>query len=325
MRVNFIVEDLFFFKYIGSTTAAKMLLQALRNIPGLEVAWNSRQKDFDLVHFHSFGPFALWYKHWSTGISVITAHSTPRLNRQNLAVAGLINSLYPWIYRSFDHIVAISRGSQEEVTEMAPEVPSTLIPNGVDRKMFHPDPDKRARFRERYSIGEREWVALTVAQQTPRKGIFDFIDVSSRCPEARWIWVGGFPYGVLSKSYGRIRRVKKMCGDNTIFTGFVPDITEAYCGADLFFMPSYAEGMSIVILEALASGLPCVVRRIPEFEEIFGPEGLYFSTTDEAAELVMKKDRLRAAAQEAREFSARFDIDLVARQHYRLYQELLGS
>jgi 1,2-diacylglycerol-3-alpha-glucose alpha-1,2-galactosyltransferase len=325
MRVNFIVEDLFFFKYIGSTTAARMLFRALATLPDLEISWNSSQRDFDLVHFHSFGPFALWYKRRSKGVKVITAHSTPRLNRQNLALAGLINTLYPPIYRSFDHIITISHGSQEEVAEMAPAIPTTLIPNGVDRKMFSRDPAKRSRFRERYTIGEEERVALTVAQQTPRKGIFDFIKVSRNCPQIHWLWVGGFPYGVLSKSYWRIQRAKKECEENVTFTGFVPDITETYCGADLFFMPSHAEGMSIVLLEALASGLPCVVRRIPEFEEVFGPEGLYFSTTDEAAERVMEKERLRAAADGARELSARFDIELIAREHYRLYQELSGS
>jgi 1,2-diacylglycerol-3-alpha-glucose alpha-1,2-galactosyltransferase len=325
MRVNFIVEDLFLFKYIGSTTAAKMLYRALRNIPDLDVSWNSKEKNFDLVHYHSFGPFALWYKKWSEGISVITAHSTPRLNRQNLALAGLINSLYPPIYRSFDHIITISRGSQEEVAMMAPDVPTTYIPNGVDRKMFQPDPGKYARFRERYGIQTNERVALTVAQQTPRKGIFDFFAISRACPGIRWVWVGGFPYGVLSKSYWSIRRARRKCGDNVLFTGFIPDITEAYCGADLFYMPSHAEGMSIVVLEALASGLPCVVRRIPEFVEVLGPEGLYFSTTDEAAEQIMDEDRLKALKSGVREFSAQFDIDLIARKHYQLYQELLNS
>jgi 1,2-diacylglycerol-3-alpha-glucose alpha-1,2-galactosyltransferase len=325
MRVNFIVEDLFLFKFIGSTTAAKMLFRALKNIPELEVCWNSKEKDFDLVHYHSFGPFALWYKRWSRGITVITAHSTPRLNRQNLALAGLINSLYPRIYRSFDHIISISQLSREEVTEMAPDVPTTLIPNGIDRKMFRRDPELRASFRKRYGIREGERVALTVAQQTPRKGILDFVEISRICPKLRWIWVGGFPYGMLSKSYWKIQYAKKRCKENVIFTGFVPDIVAAYSGADLFFMPSYAEGMSIVLLEALASGLPCVIRNIPEFTEVFGPEGLYFSTTDEAAELVMEEDHLRATAEGAREFSARFDIDLIAREHYRLYQELLRS
>ncbi|MDD1678997.1 MAG: glycosyltransferase family 4 protein [Methanomicrobiales archaeon] len=325
MRVNFIVEDLSLFKYIGSTTAARMLYRALKGFPDLEVTWNSPEKDFDLVHYHSFGPFALWYKWRSGGLAVVTAHSTPRLNRQNLALAGVINSFYPPVYRSFDHIITISQGSSREVAEMAPDVPTTLIPNGVDRTLFHSDPEKRVRFRERYGIGKDDWVALTVAQQTPRKGILDFIELFRMRPELRGIWVGGFPYGVLSKSYWRIQNAKKECRENVIFTGFVPDITEAYSGADLFFMPSYAEGMSIVLLEALASGLPCVVRRIPEFEEVFGPEGLYFSTTDEAAEVVMEKERLRATAEKSREFSARFDIDLIARKHHRLYQELVHS
>jgi Glycosyltransferase len=320
-----VVEDLWLFKYIGSTTAARMLYRALSRFPDLEMAWNSREKDFDLVHYHSFGPFALWYKKWSRGVTVITAHSTPRLNRQNLALAGLINAFYPGIYRSFDHIITISRGTQQEVTEMAPDVPTTLIPNGVDRQAFHPDPEKRSRFRNHYGIPDSARVALTVAQQTPRKGVFDFIEVAGRCPDLRWIWVGGFPYGMLSKSYWKIRLAKRGTKENVQFTGFVPDISEAYCGADLFFMPSYAEGMSIVLLEALASGLPCVVRRIPEFEDVLGPEGLYFSTTDEAAERVMEEDSLIARAKAARDFSARFDIDQVARQHHEVYQELLHS
>jgi glycosyltransferase involved in cell wall biosynthesis len=324
MRVNFIVEDLFFFKYIGSTTAAKMLFRALHSFPDLEVCWNSRERDFDLVHFHSFGPFALWYKRFSSGIKVVTAHSTPRLNRENLALSGLINAFYPGIYRSFDHIITISRGSQAEVKEMAPRVPATMIPNGVDREMFRHYPEKRISFRDRYGIRQNDRVGLAVAQQTPRKGIFDFMNLSRMHPEIYWIWVGGFPYGVFSKSYGKIKHERKQCGKKVIFTGFVPDITEAYSGADLFFMPSYAEGMSIVLLEALASSLPCLVRKIPEFEEIFGPEGLYFTTTDEAAELVMEEERIKDASNRAREFSARFDISLIARRHYQLYQELIA-
>ncbi|MDD1673250.1 MAG: glycosyltransferase family 4 protein [Methanomicrobiales archaeon] len=325
MRVNFIVEDFSFFKYIGSSTAAKMLYRALTAIPDLTLAWNSPDKDFDLVHFHTFGPFALWYKRWCSGVKVVTTHSTPRLNRENLALSGLINSFYPRIYRSFDHIIAISQGSLGEAGEMAPRVPVTFIPNGVDRDTFNCDLGKRTRFREQYQFGKQDRVALSVAQQTPRKGIFEFMRVSRFRPEIFWVWVGGFPYGMLSKSYWKIRAMKRACGKNVTFTGYVPDITEAYSGADLFFMPSHAEGMSIVLLEALSSGLPCVVRDIPEFREVLGPEGLYFSTTDEAALMVMAEDRLRTAAAEARELSARYDISLIAREHYNLYQELISA
>ncbi|MDL5503691.1 MAG: glycosyltransferase family 4 protein, partial [Candidatus Methanoperedens sp.] len=62
--------------------------------------------------------------------------------------------------------------------------------------------------------------------------------------------------------------MKKKCQDNVIFTGFVPNIAEAYSGADVFLMPSYSEMFVLVILEAFSCGLPVVARGIPEFKEI---------------------------------------------------------
>lgn len=323
MKVNFIVEDMLFFKYVGCATAARMLYEGLHNHTDLNLSWNSSEKDFDIVHFHTFGPQALWYRRRSKGVNIITAHSTPRLNQENLAFSGLINLFYPWIYRGFDHIIAISERCCGEVKEMAPDIPATLIPNGIDRAKFYPDSEKRRHFRDYYHIPADAKVILTVAQQTPRKGIFDFMHLAQNCPDFTWVWVGGFPYGVFSKQYFHIQQVKRQCGSNTLFTGFVPDITETYCGADLFFMPSFAEGMSIVLLEALASGLPCVVRDIPEFREVFRNEGLYFRNTDEAAIMVSADDRLREAASKARDLSATYDNARIARRHLDFYQELL--
>jgi 1,2-diacylglycerol-3-alpha-glucose alpha-1,2-galactosyltransferase len=323
MKVNFIVEDLLFFKYVGSTTAAQMLFTALQKIPGLEMSWNSGEKDFDILHFHTFGPMALWHRRKSRGVQVVTAHSTPRLNQENLALAPLINWFYPGIFQSFDHIIAISSRCRGEIKEMAPEVPVTLIPNGVDRDLFRPYPEKRIPFRESLGISEDQQVVLTVAQQTPRKGIYDVIELAGRCPELTWIWVGGFPYGIFSKEYFRIQRKKRGSGKNLIFPGFVPDITGAYSAADLFFLPSHAEGMSIVLLEALASGLPCVIRDIPEFREIFSGEGLYFRTTDEAAAMVSSQNRLQEARAASRPLTERYDIAQIADAHHALYQELI--
>lgn len=117
--------------------------------------------------------------------------------------------------------------------------------------------------------------------------------------------------------------MKKLSGANVIFTGFIPDITEAYSGADVFFMPSYAEGMSIVLLEAMASELPCVVRDIPEFREIFKDEGLYFKTSDEAAEVITNEQQLRRVVSVSRRLSHYYDIHHIAERHKMLYEELI--
>jgi glycosyltransferase involved in cell wall biosynthesis len=206
---------------------------------------------------------------------------------------------------------------------MLPDMSTTLIPNGIDREFFKPDSDKRKRFRERFNIGDDEKVVLTVAQQTPRKGIYDFLELSKKHPEIKWVWVGGFPYSIFSSDYFHIKNMKKKCANNVIFTGFIPDIMEAYSGADVFFMPSYAETFGLVILEALSCGLPVVARDIPEFREIFD-EGVHFFRDQDGAALVLNNDDpLKESSGSARAYTEQFDIKRIASMHYDLYRRLI--
>lgn len=325
MRVNIFVEDLLFLKYIGCATAAKTLYKQLSRMSGMDISWNSKSHDFDLVHYHTFGPLSLINRKYSKGIKVLTAHSTPRLNEGNLTFCKYINYYYPHIYRKFDHIINISLPCQQEIRQMIPDMSSTLIPNGVDRDYFKRDSEKRESFRKKYHIEDDEKVVLTVAQQTPRKGIYDFIELSRMYPEIRWVWVGGFPYGMLSKDYLNIKRMKSVCGENAIFTGFIPDIIEAYSGADIFFMPSHAETFGLVILEALSCDLPVVAREIPEFREIFGDVVHFFKNGDGAARHITDDESLLSSSISSRDFTARYDIKRVAEMHYDLYRKLLES
>lgn len=50
--------------------------------------------------------------------------------------------------------------------------------------------------------------------------------------------------------------------NNVRFLGYRSDVKELYEAADCFVMPSFREGLSRSIMEAMASGLPCVVSKI---------------------------------------------------------------
>jgi len=323
MKVNFYVEDILFFRYIGCSTVAKTLYNTLRKMPDLDITWKKFGNSADIVHFHTFGPLAGLNRRLSRGINILTAHSTPRVNMDNIALARAVNKRYPHIYRKFDHIITISRPCHDEVTAMVPEMPVTLIPNGVDREFFRRDEEKGAAFREDYGIPGDAKIVLTVAQQTPRKGLYDFLALSRLCPDTTFVWIGGFPYGALSKDYHRIKQLKVRCGKNVLFPGHINDIIRPYSAADVFFMPSYAETFGLVILEALSCGLPVIARDIPEFRDIYGDGILYFSDKSEVPALLEDEQSLSRCARGAREFSARFDIRDIAEQHVRLYRELL--
>lgn len=66
-------------------------------------------------------------------------------------------------------------------------------------------------------------------------------------------------------------------GERVTFAGWRADASELAGGADLFVLPSVAEGMSNSLLEAVAWRRPCLVSRVPEHEELFAgyPEALF--------------------------------------------------
>jgi len=325
MDVNFVVEDMFLFKYIGCSNVARTLFRHLKLQNGMNLTWERFRYNADVSHYHTFGPIALLNRRLSGGKRILTAHSTPRVNIGNLALTRAINKRYPEIYRKFDHIITISESCEKEVQEMVPNVPVTRIPNGIDREFFKPDPEKRANFRETFSISEDEKIVLNVAQVSPRKGFYDFMSLAGRYPDTRFVWVGGFPYGMASKDYLKIKWMIQQRPDNVLFTGFVRDIAEAYCGADVFFMPTYAETFGLAVLEAQACGLPVIARSIPEFHEIYGDSIRYFSTVGDAGRELEDEKTLRITATRSREASARYDICDVCQEHIRLYKEIHES
>lgn len=324
MRVNICVESYSMLKYVGCSSAAMMLYEGLKETPGVEVELNSRDHDHDIYHCHTFGPRVNIDRIRSKGVTILTAHSTPRLNIGNLAAAGLINLLYPPIYRRFDHMITITKPSTLELQEMLPGMPMTQIPNCIDMKKFAPSAEKRREFREFLGVDDDAKVILTVAQQTPRKGIFDFLWLAKRMPEYTFVWVGGYAYGKFSTKHKQIDVEKAKAGDNVIFTGFVPDITGVYCGADLLFVPSYGEIMSVVVLEGLASGVPVISRDLPEFRDVFDGIAGFFSDIDGAESLIRNEEVWRRAASTSRESVEKFNLKNVAQMHADLYAELLA-
>ena len=134
-----------------------------------------------------------------------------------------------------------------------------------------------------------------------------------------------FPYGRFSQDYSIIEEKKSRCGKNVTFTGFVDDITAAYCSADVFFMPSYAEGLPMVALEAFATGLPVVARKIPEFTGNFKEIAVYFESIEEAGRLLEDRSLLEQHAALSRPFTEDYDIRKIAKLHINLYRELTGQ
>jgi glycosyltransferase involved in cell wall biosynthesis len=89
-------------------------------------------------------------------------------------------------------------------------------------------------------------------------------------------------------------------------------------------MPSYAEGHSIVMLEALSMGLPMIARNTEEYQEAFSDMIYYYDDIKEIGIDVFDKKHLLAYKKKTKQIKT-YDIKTIARQHVKLYENVLHS
>ena len=134
--------------------------------------------------------------------------------------------------------------------------------------------------------------------------------------------------GVGDKEYELKRRAKKLgIIDNIHFLGYRTDIMELMNASDIFVMPSFREGLSRSIMEAMASGLPCIVSKIRgNVDLIKGGKGgfLYLPNDIEGyAEAIIKLTKDDAVKKTMSKFNymtiKKYDISIVKDSMKEIY------
>ena len=195
-------------------------------------------------------------------------HSTMEDFRRSFRGSDRLAPLFrKWItfcYSLGDVVLTPTEYSRRLLESYGLKPPVYSISNGVDTEFFAPDPTRRASFRRRWGLREGERAVISVGHTIARKGLPEFLELARRMPEARFLWFGWTDPHLIPQE---IRQAMEQAPENVTFAGFVDRETlrEAYCGADVFAFMSHEETEGIVVLEALACGIPTVVRDIPVY------------------------------------------------------------
>ena len=143
-------------------------------------------------------------------------------------------------------------------------------------------------FRNRLGLEPSDLVGLFVGHNFALKGLRPLLRAlgARNRPGARPVHLlvcGGGPVA-------RYRRMARSLGvDQTVhFLGFHDDIRECFAASDFFVMPSYYDPCSLVVLEALACGLPVITTAKNGASELYGDgrEGYILTSPDAQGELV---------------------------------------
>ena len=243
---------------------------------------------------------------------------------------GLYQKLYSmlnirWEAHTFRHagtVVAVSHKIREELEALGvPRRRIRVLTNGVDSDEFHPgEPDRSA-------LGLPEDVPLAFFAgdiRTPRKNLDTVLEALAEVPDLHLAVAGGTersPYPAMAERLGLSGRVH--------FLGFRRDMPALMRASDLFVFPSRYEACTLVLLEALASGIPAISARTAGGAEIMNEDCGFVLDDPNDAEALAEKMRLLTAdadlrarmGQAARALAEEHTWQDMARRYVQLFEE----
>lgn len=172
-----------------------------------------------------------------------------------------------------------SRFLAKQVAERFPGVSCHVVSNGVRKRLFHPSTElERLQFRAAHGISPRTRLIGFVGRLTRAKGLDILEGICRHIARADMALMLQFPYWHNSadpdereRALTVARRLKALAPDKIVI---IPDTTPRLAPrpvrfVDALLMPSLSEVQPMVVLEALASGVPVIgTRATPFYEEL---------------------------------------------------------
>jgi glycosyltransferase involved in cell wall biosynthesis len=175
--------------------------------------------------------------------------------------------------------IAVSKSLKSEMIEKGMHISKIkTIYNAVDISSFRGTPrygNTNGNIRKEFSIPNNGFLIALIALIRPRKGVEVLIKaakpVLKRCPHTYFLIVGSDDISE-NPAYGKdLRKLAETLGISSriIFTGFRNDIATILNRCDLLVLPSlFGEGLPMVVLEAMACGVPVIATNIEGVPEI---------------------------------------------------------
>lgn len=234
--------------------------------------------------------------------------ATP-ISRKVYRLLKMSNPKY-WVHRAIEErqydperptrYVAVSQMVRRHLEEFhqVPRQRVHVVPNAIDvSRIDVPDPQAvRREFRDRHGFAADDILGLFVGHNFALKGLRPLITALGRrhrknpsSPPIHLLVCGGgdsAPYTRLASRLGLRDRIH--------FLGFYPDVRDVYWACDFFAQPTYYDPCSLVVLEALACGLPVITTEQNGAGELMttGKHGFILTSPNAGAELVAALDQL---------------------------------
>jgi glycosyltransferase involved in cell wall biosynthesis len=232
-----------------SLRAFSNLTSRLRRIKGHILHTHGYRSNF----YGRLGAISLGLKNVCTlHVSLFDYLDTPRLLRYAYMFA---ERLMTFITGRF---ICVSQAIRDDMLKLGlAERKLCLIPNGVDLDRFYPRPVSAQKLKV-LGLNKNGPVIGTVGRMVPEKGQIYLIAaltfIKTRWPDLKCVFIGAGPLRDQLIKCASELGVLEMCR----FCGAQADIENIYPLFDIFVLPSLREPFGLVLLEAMASGIPVI-------------------------------------------------------------------
>ncbi len=233
-----------------------------------------------------------------------------------------------WLFRLFDAYVSISPKLQQEMQSAVAPSRCHLIPCGIEM----PEPDRTGGADVRRELGIPAdalvliYVGGIIRRKDPQLLTRNLPAVLDLRADTYLLLVGP----ELDSTYAdEIRMEVQSAGiaAHVVFAGEVMNPHPSFDAADVMVFASTSEGFGTVVPEAMAHGLPVLVRHLPEVNDFFvidGETGFLFNTdaeyVDRLSELIKDPALRREIGTQARSFvRQRFGMRQAASRYLKVY------
>lgn len=231
----------------------------------------------DILHIHAIGPSLLAPLGRLLGMKVIVTNHGPDYERKKWPLpAKLFLMFCERIGVIFaNQVIVIARNISDDIKNKYGR-DTVIIPNGVEITGLA----KTEETLIRYNLQKQKYI-LSVGRFVPEKGFDDLIEAFIQCnfDHFKLVIIGGADH---EDNYSRNLKARASKNDNIVLTGFLKGqpLHELYSHAGMFIIPSYYEGLPIVLLEAMSYGLSCLASDIPANRNVELSDNRFFRPGD---------------------------------------------
>ena len=286
----------------------------------------ARKLNPDLIHIHAIGPSLFAPIARLLGMKVVVTHHGPDYERKkwNPAAKAFLK-FCEWMGMIFANEVITIAGNIAVDVKRKFKRDAVVIPNGVNI------PELRISdgILKKHGLQEKKYI-LSVGRFVPEKGFDCLIDAFNSGDFKDWkLVIAGSADHEDTYSMGLQR--KASLNSNIILTGFITGmpLQELYSHAGLFVLPSYYEGLPIVLLEAMSYGLSCIASDIPANRNVELDAERYFQAGDiqmlflKIKEFIGKQWSNEDIKRQLNIIDEDYNWDKIARRTKEIYQRII--